>query len=471
MQEPWKAVPRPAPQHSARAGRRPPRVRHGPAGDTACTNRPATPTRSPPCRRAHIHWAHTGPRRLRRPPRRTSPRSEPRPCRSAPHFPTGTAPRPVLRAPHAPIPPPSAAARPPIGRTRPPRPTSPSPPAAPRSCSSRAAPHGGAGRLRKLPEHADRDRGRHQVERPRQRHGVARPLVVVALAVTGYTPHLERPRRNPRPPQPRHPRVQSHARCRGCGWKLSNRGPGGGSAVRLILLLSSQPATCKKPRRQRECQKEGCALRKKCHGLPLCGTRRFAPRASPRWPSIAEAIAAGCRERAKRTWEEGRRGGRSRGGAAASTAGGGRPDAPQVERQVLPVSFVPDITPWRPPRACARQIRGAFRHVYASGFRATALRAAICPVHRHSALLPPPLYIQPQNEPSSPAEYKPRNGLLERIDHLALGVSLRAALGVVHRRDRASRRRTAAFRSAIRLLLRAVEIRVRRRSCSARCIW
>src|SRR5581483_9799113 len=36
------------------------------------------------------------------------------------------------------------------------------------------------------------------------------------------------------------------------------------------------------------------------------------------------------------------------------------------------------------------------------GFSAAAFRPAICPVHKASALLPPPLYIQPQNEPSSP---------------------------------------------------------------------
>ena len=52
------------------------------------------------------------------------------------------------------------------------------------------------------------------------------------------------------------------------------------------------------------------------------------------------------------------------------------------------------------------QIAHAIKPSYASAFIATALRAAIWPVQRHSALFPPPLYIQPQNEPNSPALYR-----------------------------------------------------------------
>ncbi len=52
----------------------------------------------------------------------------------------------------------------------------------------------------------------------------------------------------------------------------------------------------------------------------------------------------------------------------------------------------------------SRGIRRVNRYLsYAHGSSATALRAAIRPVHMHSQLLPPPLYIQPQKEPNSPA--------------------------------------------------------------------
>ena len=45
------------------------------------------------------------------------------------------------------------------------------------------------------------------------------------------------------------------------------------------------------------------------------------------------------------------------------------------------------------------------RYAGVQGFARAAFLPAIWPVHRASALFPPPLYIQPQKEPSSPALY------------------------------------------------------------------
>jgi hypothetical protein len=59
--------------------------------------------------------------------------------------------------------------------------------------------------------------------------------------------------------------------------------------------------------------------------------------------------------------------------------------------------------PIRPRVHAFRDMSGKPPLFHAHGFSATALRAAIRPVHMHSQLLPPPLYIQPQKEPISPA--------------------------------------------------------------------
>ena len=62
--------------------------------------------------------------------------------------------------------------------------------------------------------------------------------------------------------------------------------------------------------------------------------------------------------------------------------------------------------------AASRRVQSIFptrrgRRVYlpVQGLAAAAFLAAIWPVHNASALFPPPLYIQPQNEPNSPALY------------------------------------------------------------------
>ncbi len=97
--------------------------------------------------------------------------------------------------------------------------------------------------------------------------------------------------------------------------------------------------------------------------------------------------------------------------------------------------------------------------LYASGFMPTALRAAICPVQRHSALLPPPLLHPTPKRTQLTGGVPARNRLVELVYDPALGVSFRAALGVHHRRKElygVERR----FIDRNEALFRAIEIRI-----------